>query len=99
MKEQKITIIESKFVLGQVVATQGVTTQISKEDIEEAMIRYVQGDWGILDAEDKAMNDAALSKEYPDRILAKYKASNGVEFYIITEWDRSVTTFLLPSEY
>ena len=33
------------------------------------------------------------------RLLSAYKASNGRRFLIITEADRSVTTFLLPEEY
>jgi hypothetical protein len=32
------------------------------------------------------------------RIFSLYKVEE-VEFYVITEWDRSVTTILLPSEY
>jgi hypothetical protein len=33
------------------------------------------------------------------RLLSSYTARNGRRFWIITEWDRSVTTILLPEEY
>jgi len=33
------------------------------------------------------------------RLFSAYVSSNGFKFYIITEWDRSVTTVLLPEEY
>ena len=34
-----------------------------------------------------------------ERLLSVYHDRNGVKFYVITEWDRSVTTLLLPLEY
>jgi hypothetical protein len=95
--KNEIIMVKSKFEFGKVVATPGVMDNISQEDLNTVMIQYVQGDWGILCDEDKALNDEALI--IGNRLVAKYTASNGVDFYIITEWDRSVTTFLLPSEY
>ena len=32
-------------------------------------------------------------------ILSAYQLETGVKVWIITEWDRSVTTFLLTEEY
>lgn len=85
------------FNLGKVVATQGVVNEITMDDIDNAMKKYTNGDWGNVCEEDAQMNDDALKNE--DRIVASYTASNGTDFWIITEWDRSVTTVLLPSEY
>jgi len=47
-------------------------------------------------AEDASLNDAALEKD-DDRILSSYDIDP--KTWIITEWDRSVTTVLLPEEY
>ncbi len=55
------------------------------------------GDSGDLDREDKKANDDALRDD--GRLLSAYLSASGVKFWIITEWDRSVTTLLLPSEY
>jgi hypothetical protein len=55
------------------------------------------GDWGDLCQEDIDENNRAL--EVGSRILSAYTSSSKVKFWIITEWDRSVTTVLLPSEY
>ena len=44
------------------------------------------------------MNDDAIIPGQESRILSRYDV-NGESVYVITEWDRSVTTFLLPSEY
>jgi len=42
-------------------------------------------------------NDDAL--ETGCRLLSAYQDRHGVKFWIITEWDRSVTTVLLPEDY
>ncbi|MDE6020535.1 MAG: hypothetical protein K2H01_06040 [Ruminococcus sp.] len=51
-----------------------------------------------MDDEDKALNDAAV-KNGDERIFAAYIDSTGRKIWIITEWDRSATTILFPSEY
>lgn len=47
---------------------------------------------------DAKMNNDAIRNG--DRILAVYTQKNtDVTIWIITEWDRSVTTILFPNEY
>ena len=55
------------------------------------------GDFGDVSEEDWELNEEAV--DTGDRILSAYHDRNGVKFWIITEWDRSATTILLPSEY
>lgn len=86
-----------RFSLGRTVATRGALAELSADDILLAFIRHSAGDWGDLDAEDKALNDKALVGE--GRLFSAYHSTTGTKFYIITEWDRSATTVLLPSEY
>ena len=86
---------------GTIVATRGVAAEMEKSpifagELSIAFQRYQRGDWGDLCQEDKELNDLAVNGE--DRILAAYKTSEGT-IWIITEWDRSATTFLFPSEY
>jgi hypothetical protein len=47
--------------------------------------------------EDDKYLEAALVEG--KRILPVYRSTAGVKFYIITEWDRSLTTILLPEDY
>jgi hypothetical protein len=47
--------------------------------------------------EDKELNDNS-NGPMPERILSSYE-DKGIKIWIITEWDRSVTTILLPEEY
>jgi hypothetical protein len=60
-------------------------------------LRHLAGDWGELDEHDIRENEFSL--EHGLRLLSAYRLSNGTKIWIITEADRSVTTFLLPEEY
>ena len=87
------------FPLGQVVATPGCLEELSKnkQSPSELLSRHVQGDWGSLCPDDTKANQDAL--EQGDRLLSVYKLNDGSTVWVITEWDRSATTCLLPSEY
>lgn len=85
------------FPLGTTVATQGVLRELTSDDIITALRRHQVGDWGDVDKEDSASNDCALQDG--GRLFSVYHTSSKVKFYVITEWDRSVTTVLLPHEY
>ena len=97
-----------KFELGQLVATEGVAN-LRKHDpdfnqfVVRSIFRYVVGDWGDSPEDDKAENDLSVKLESEgkpaSRIVAVYKAEGLPTIWIITEWDRSVTTVLFPDEY
>lgn len=86
-----------KFNLGQVVITANAAREISTDDVQAALRRHSQGDWGELDENDWSTNQQALQSG--NRLLSAYTTDNGVRFWIITEADRSVTTVLLPEDY
>jgi len=77
------------FDLGRVVATPGVLAAIDYSSIRVALGRHVSGDWGDCDDHDRKANTAAVRNG--SRILSAYHDANGTKFWIITEWDRSVT--------
>ena len=87
------------FELGQVVATPGALRALQKAEQlpAEFLDRHVAGDWGDLDAEDKRENEFSVRNGF--RILSAYTTAAGEKIWIITEADRSATTFLLPEEY
>ena len=81
--------------------TRGVADKIADDStfarfVLESIHRHGNADWGDLSEGDKAEND--LSIEHGFRILSSYNTPEG-RLWIITEADRSVTTFLLPEEY
>ncbi|MBK7930074.1 MAG: type I restriction endonuclease subunit M [Bryobacterales bacterium] len=93
------------FPLGKVVATPGALEQTNPWQLEVYLGRHVRGDWGCVCAEDAATNAEAV--RHGNRILSAYpidpakpcKGYGDNTLWLITEGDRSVTTFLLPSEY
>lgn len=96
-------INEPKFPLGNVVATQGAQHLFMDDNevldmraITVLLDRHASGDWGLVDADDKQANDNAL--EYGGKLLSAYDV-NGQRVWILTEWDRSYTTLMLPEEY
>lgn len=90
---------QPRFPLGQVVGTPGAIEALQQagQDPLALLGRHVQGDWGELDEEDRAENEFSIDHNL--RILSAYTLPTGVKIWLITESDRSVTTFLLPSEY
>ncbi len=87
------------FEPGQVVATPGAieAMQANRCMSLDLLVRHLSGDWGDVVKEDADANQSAL--EYGDRILSSYLLADGTKIWLITEADRSVTTFLLPEEY
>jgi hypothetical protein len=93
------------FALGQVVATTGAIEATSSWQRIQYLRAHMAGDWGCVCAEDKASNDEAV--RLGNRIVSAYpidpdKPCKGYGdncVWVITECDRSVTTFLLPDEY
>jgi len=86
---------------GQIVVTRGIAEEMKRSavfaaEISTAFRRYQLHDWGKLCEEDRLQNDEAMQNG--ERVLAAYPTTKGT-VWIITEWDRSVTTILFPSEY
>ena len=92
----------SKFELGRTVVTKGVSRRMEEHPdfrsfVNNSINRYSKCDWGDTRNEDKETANHAV--EHGERILAVYKHDKFPDIWIITEWDRSVTTVLFPDEY
>jgi hypothetical protein len=84
-----------RFPLEKTFATPGVLAL--GIDLATYLYRHHCGDWGDgLCTEDKIANEHSLKDG--TRLLSCYRVG-GDRIYIITEWDRSMTTILLPEEY
>jgi hypothetical protein len=94
----------AKFQVGQCCATHGALGAL-EDNNQHAIVfisRHQSGDWGDLDADDKARNEAALIPNADgecDRIFSAYHLKDGQKIYVITEWDRSRTTIMRWDEY
>ena len=86
--------------LGKVVTTTQIAKDMKnneefKEEVNECLDKYTERNWGDLCEEDIKANNYAADNE--EKIVAAYNTCEG-KIWIITEWDRSVTTVLYPSE-
>lgn len=100
-----------KFELGKQVMTCTISQWLNRVGEKGASFlkrcaeRYLSCDWGEMEETDLELNnDAVESGDY--RIFASYdlpenlKAfSQDEKIWFITEWDRSATTVLFPSDY
>ncbi len=88
-----------RFALGQLVMTPGAqrVMQHAGHSPVEFLLRHAHGDWGTLDEEDRQENERALVEG--SRLFSAYETRTKERLWIITEWDRSATTLLLPEEY
>jgi hypothetical protein len=85
--------------LGRLVMTPGFRNAMlaNGQSPTPLLLRHSQGDWGEVDEEDKAANDRAAWEG--ERLLSAYRLADGTRVWVVTEWDRSATTLLLPEEY
>ncbi len=86
------------FALGQVVSTPDALAFAENHQIDllQLLNRHQTGDWGDLEDGDKEANEEALVND--TRIFSSYSVAEN-KIWIITEADRSFTTFLMPSDY
>lgn len=91
-------IVPIAFKLGSVVLTRGID-ELCNQDyslILPLLKRHEFCDWGDCYPDDAILNNWATHNK--ERIMSVYAFKREV-IWIITEWDRSVTTILLPKEY
>ena len=88
--------------IGQLLVTAGIRSEIDESSdferfVRKSFSRHATGDWGEMCEEDKAYNDYSLDND--GRLFSSYTYNEDIKIWIITEWDRSATTILFPSEY
>jgi len=88
-----------RFRLGRILATPAAVEVLAdaKVSIVDLLCRHVRGDWGDLAESDRQQNERSV--EVGARLLSSYVLQNRQTVWVITEADRSATTFLLPGDY
>ena len=100
-----ISVNNPKFELGQTLITPGAQEAMAATGESPwafLFARHLRCDWGIVDAEDAALNDESLKDG--SRLLSAYLLKDGTKIWVITEaaddnGKREATTILLPEEY
>lgn len=85
-----------------VAVTQGVMESFKPSEVNKAVQRHLNLDWGDMSADDAHANLRA-AMEGGGRVLGAYRIRASSEMpcdlWILTESDRSHTTIMLPDEY
>ena len=97
---------EPKFEMGRLVMTTALQHDLEESDTEKGwhdeinllVSRHLFGDFGDMDEQDTAQNNAGIESG-EDRVFSSYTTTKGIRIWIITEWDRSITTLLRPEDY
>lgn len=87
---------ESKFSPGIVFISRGVYSTIPSDEVGEALVSHLQGDWGDVSDEDRIKNDAAVAEG--GFLFSIYRDRLGVKFWIATKDDRSETIIFMDEE-
>lgn len=93
--------------LGKILFTAAIADAVSNSNDFSAFVcqsieKHKTCNWGDCDPEDAHQNDLAFKSG--GRILSVYMFTaspidSELKIWIITEWDRSITTVLYPSDY
>lgn len=96
-----VASVAALFPLGRLVATPGALALLRRragEDLLAALLeRHRSGDWGDVSPEDARENEVSVRYGCL-RVISSYGVA-GERLWVVTEADRSATTFLLPEEY
>ncbi|MDR0673001.1 MAG: hypothetical protein LBF93_04920 [Zoogloeaceae bacterium] len=94
------TFLDGRFSPGRTTMTPGVAEWIGQGRLNPLpfLRRHLRGDWGDVSAASRRRNNAAL-KSGEERLFSSYRITPEITLWIITEWDRSLTTLMLPDEY
>jgi hypothetical protein len=89
--------------LGRVVATAAVAADVPHAIITAFLDRHATGDWGDLDADDKAANEEA-ARTGDGRLFSSYTTAEHGTIWVITndirgEGEGPITTVLFTDDY
>ncbi|MEJ0003539.1 MAG: hypothetical protein WDN30_08215 [Pararobbsia sp.] len=91
--------LKPRFPLGRLVITPGALEALTtnRQSLTQLLVRHGSGDWGDVSDDDRQQNDLSISTGL--RLISIYTMPDQTKLWVITESDRSATTFLLPNEY
>lgn len=87
------------FQPGRIVGTPGALEALQRASYpaQRLVWRHITGQWDTLPPEDREANRAAV--RLGERVISAFTLATEETVWVITEYDRTITTILLPSEY
>jgi hypothetical protein len=98
MPSQTEPLNQVRFKAGRPNVTLAAAAALELAQVPDLMllVRHLRGDWGDVSERDAHQNEIAILLDM--RILSRYVLPTGSVIWIVTEADRSVTTFLLMGD-
>lgn len=92
--------LQPRFALGLIAATPSALDLLQQDEGLALLLlgRHASGDGGDIDSHDAGLNAEAI-RLGGRRVMSVYKLLGAGTIWLITEADRSTTTFLTPSCY
>ena len=87
---------KSKFRLGALFVSEAAARKVTLFELSTALNRHSRCDWGGVDHAQRKLNRTALRRG--GRVVSTFVASNWTSIRIITDWNRSTTSVILPEE-
>ena len=85
------------FRLGIICTAPEAREAISPDEINMAVQRHSRGDWGNVGPSVSRDNDEGVRNGWP--LKSSFVSQNGIEYWVLTDADRSRTVVVLPNEY
>lgn len=85
-----------RFAPGELLVSHSAANKVTVQNILDAFLRHVRGDWGQVDNEVRLKNEAAIEDE--GEIVSIYSSDQGLPFYIITAGNHSSTAVVLAED-
>ena len=85
-----------QFEIGQTYATPAAAEFLTNDEAATLLQFHTHGYWDEMDSDDISENEISVEKGF--RVLSAYTVRSR-KIWIITEANRSCTTFLFPSDY
>lgn len=92
MKKKTTTTPETEstnFEPRDVFLRQEVATLISKDDLEDLLLRHVNGDWGVIGYQGEQLNELAI--ESGGMVFSVFEIEDQAGLLVMTEVNREVT--------
>ena len=93
----KIVEAPTRIQTRTLVGTRSVLKQVNYVEIQSAIERHLNGDWGLVSPRDAVQNNRSLL--FGNAVISAFQDSNRVRFWIVSDSDSSRTVVMLPSDF
>ncbi len=84
------------FAMGPIQLGPNASVLLDLQEVTDALMRHVCGDWGEVDHQGRFANQRALRER--TEVVSKYRTADDREFWVITDLGHRETTVLVDED-